>query len=103
MASAGNVSDDQQISLRLLCGPVQQLRDVTTVDDHLSIGSNVLLKCGDFAGCYSHHRVPPLGVDPGSSWAEELDSARDVDERKLRVDGRGHLGGTCQGVPVMRR
>jgi hypothetical protein len=62
MASQGTVSNDQDVRVRLLCGSVQQLRDIAAVDDHFGLRAELLLKLGDVLGG---------GPDEGSGSATE--------------------------------
>ena len=55
--------------------------NIAAVDDDVSVSADVLLKFGDLLGGHADDRLLPLRVDVGSAWAEELDTARDVDER----------------------
>jgi len=93
MAAPRNVSKDQNISLRLLCRPVQQLRDIAAIDDDFGLRAHFLLKPGDLFGGGAHNCQLPHGVDMGSARAVDLHAGRDVDERKRRIDGRSHLRG----------
>src|ERR1039457_5377593 len=59
MASPRAVSDDQDVSLRLLCRSVQQLRNIAAIDDDFGLRAHVLLKLGDlFDGVADDHLLP---------------------------------------------
>ena len=98
MASKMTVSDDQDVRLRLLSRSVQQLRDIAAIDDDFGLRAHVLLKLGDLFGGKADDCLLPHGVDVGSAGAVDLHTGRDVDERKLSINGRGHLGGQRRGV-----
>jgi hypothetical protein len=64
MAAGGNVSDDQDVSLRLLCRSVQQLRDIAAIDDDFGLRAHVLLKLGDLFG----GEADDFSFHTGSTW-----------------------------------
>ena len=67
MAAPGNMSDDQDVSPRSFRCPVQQFRNISAVDDDLSLRAHVLLEFGHLFGRETCERLLPLRVDVESA------------------------------------
>ena len=65
MTAGRHVPDNQNVSLCLVHGSVQQLADIPTSNDHLGFGAQILLKFGDLPGGVAYDFRLPLWNDVG--------------------------------------
>jgi len=63
VAAARQVPDDQKVTLRLFCRSVQQLMNVSAINDHLGIGVCISLKLGDLLSGVADEHLFPFGND----------------------------------------
>jgi len=67
VAANRTVSDDQEVTLGLLCSSVQQRMHIAAINDYFCLGAHILLKLGNLRGGVADERLLPLGKDMGSS------------------------------------
>src|ERR1700722_9659003 len=101
MAASWRVSNDQDISIRLLCRRIQGLRNIAAIDDDVEFCAYLLLDLGDLFGREANQSLLPHWVDVRTSGAIELNTGRDVDQSKRCIHRRGPLGGQRHGVPAV--
>ena len=102
MATPGSVSDDQDVRLGLLRGPIQQLWDIAAIDDDFGLRARHPLDLSDLFDGDPDDRLFPLCIDVGSARAENLHAGGDLDQRERPIDGSGQLGCQRYSVVAMR-
>jgi len=61
VAANRTVSDDQEVTLGLLCSSVQQRMHIAAINDYFCLGAHILLKLGNLRGGVADERLLPLG------------------------------------------